>query len=261
MGMRQTSLQSVLKTIGQIQKKTDDGMEDFNSILLQLTLALMMIFMIAFFIFMNKIGGSLSQLNTLKQKVVEAEHARILQAMEQVTERYRVSYGLLEFMYIDPFSGEKRIEFSNKMKDGKWIAAEHKKNAFISGAKAAYQDYSDRQALVSQWRTQVTEIVNDPEVCQNAQINELLEERISRLENEVLELQSLAAAEIQAYLTSQPALVKDKEIQTLLSKINQNPTKEERQAYLKEVERRLKQYAKKYFASLYNIPLLEKVTP
>ncbi len=239
------------------RRRKDDGIEDMNSILLQIVLAVMLIFMIAFFLFMGKVDGEISQLDELHQKIEQAERTELLHAVDQVTQNCRIRYGLTEFLHIDPATGEKTFDFSDVISRGKAVAATPQERAFRIGATAAYRDYRSQESCEAQWMREIRRLAPDLVDRHFAWLREIVKERIASVKKEVLEVQSLAAAAIQQHYAQHPDEVSDPEVKELLAQLKTMPETPERAALIAELARRLQVLAYAHLAEICKIPLLD----
>ena len=187
----------------------DADIDELNSVLLQVSLAIMLIFMIAFFLFMGKIDGEIEQLDNLKVQLAEAEREQILQAVEKVAEKYRIRYGLKEFLRIDPVTGNRVYEFTDVINKGNLNQDGFAVHAFRSGSAAAHSDHLDMKVLEENWLVQVTELCESAAQKQPVFLKDTVHTQILCIKKEVIEVQTLAAAQIQEHLAVNPHLVKD----------------------------------------------------
>ena len=240
------------------KRRKNDGVEEMNSILLQIVLAVMLIFMIAFFLFMGKVDGEISRLDELHQKMEQAERTELLHAVEKVTQIYRIRYGLTEFLHIDPVSGEKTFDFSDVIAHGKAVSATPQERAFRLGGEAAYRDYRSLEQLKAQWMQEIRKAAPGIVDRHPAWLHGIVKERIASVKKEVLEVQSLAAAAIQQNYVLHPDEVRDPEIKKLLAQLKTMPETPERGALIAELTRRLQDLAYRHLAEVCQIPLLDR---
>jgi len=232
--------------------------DELSSVLLQISLAIMLIFMIAFFLFMSKVGGEINRVEELKNKVANAEREKILRVADQVAEHYRIRYGLKDFLRIDPISGEKSYEFDGVIDNGGVDRTSYAARAFRAGATAAAHDYADPAALEKAWITQIRELAGEAAERDRNFVIETARERVLRVRREVVEVHTLAAASIQQYLALHPDRLDDPAIRRLIGRINAEPDSPDRPARLAELELKLRKYVYDRLDTGSGAPMLEE---
>ncbi len=233
-----------------------DGVDEMNAILLQIVLAVMLIFMIAFFLFMGKVDGEISQIDELHQKMEQADRNELLHAVDQVTQQYRIRYGLTEFLHIDPATGEKTFDFSDVIARGKTVGATPEAHAFQLGAQNAFADYRDLTQYEAQWIAEIRKIAPDAADKNSAWLHGVVRERIASLKLEVIEVQQLAAAAIQQHLALHPGEVHDAQISALLAQLENDPDPGSRKVKMAELGRQLKKLAYRRLTEICQTPML-----
>lgn len=232
--------------------------DELSSVLLQISLAIMLIFMIAFFLFMSKVGGEISRVEELKNKVANAEREKIIQVAEQVAEHYRIRYGLKDFLQIDPITGAKSYEFSGVIDNGAVDKTSFAARAFRTGAAAAASDYAEPVELEKIWIAKVREIAGEAAERDRNFVAETVHERVTRLRRETVEVQTLAAAAIQQHFARHPDLLDDPAIRRLIGRINAEPDSPDRPARLAELELKLRRYVYDRLTAQSGAPMLEE---
>ena len=122
--------------------------DDLQGLLLQVVFALLMIFMIAYFIFIA------SQKKVRAEEVMEVNRQKLTLAIEKVSEDHRVRYGLNALM-TQGTDGKRTFEPDTHIQSGSIALAPAAKTAFSSGSRAAFADYASPAALAEGWRTEV----------------------------------------------------------------------------------------------------------
>ena len=122
--------------------------DDLQGLLLQVVFALLMIFMIAYFIFIA------SQKKVRAEEVMEINRQKLTLAIEKVAEDHRVRYGLNALM-TQGTDGKRTFEPDTHIQSGSIALAPAAKTAFSSGSRAAFADYASPAALAEGWRTEV----------------------------------------------------------------------------------------------------------
>lgn len=231
--------------------------DELASVLLQVSLAVMLIFMIAFFLFMSKVGGEINRVEDLKRQVARAERETVLRAVERVAAKYRMEYGLHEFLRIDPISGNRSYEFSGVIVRGDPVRSGPAPDAFRAGAAAARRDYAEPLKLRENWIRQVTELAGDSARRDPVFVRDAVRDAIHQLRREVVEVQTLAAAAVQEHFAAHPERVRDNAIRELLIRITRDPGSADRAARLRELDGRLRRYVYDHLAAQCGAPMLE----
>jgi len=237
----------------------DADMDELNSVFLQVALALMLIFMLAFFLFVSKVHGEIDRIDQMKQRIEQAEQAELLSALEKVAEGYRIRYGLKEFLTVDPVSGEEHYDFAGVIRDGKLSRSGPAQDSFVPGAAAAKQDFSDPAALDGAWIAQVTQLSPESAAKHPAQLAQLVKDYRLRLRREVAEVQALAAAAVQEYFLRHPERVSDPEVRALLKQLEADPDAPDRELRLRRLAALLRRSAYAHLTALCGVSMLEEV--
>ena len=122
--------------------------DDLQGLLLQVVFALLMIFMIAYFIFIA------SQKKVRAEEVMEVNRQKLTLALEKVAEDHRVRYGLNALM-TQGTDGKRTFEPDTHIQSGSIALAPAAKTAFSSGSRAAFADYAFPAALAEGWHAEV----------------------------------------------------------------------------------------------------------
>ena len=122
--------------------------DDLQGLLLQVVFALLMVFMIAYFIFVE------TSKKERTEQVMELNRQKLVLALDKVAEDHRVKYGLNALM-TPGTDGRRTFDADEHVKGGRIDLAPAAKSAFSSGSAAAFGDYSDVPALVAEWRSGV----------------------------------------------------------------------------------------------------------
>ena len=122
--------------------------DDLQGLLLQVVFALLMIFMIAYFIFIDQ------QKKERVEEVMALNRQKLTLALEKVAEDHRVRYGLNALM-TQGTDGKRTFEPDEHVKGGRIVLAPAAKSAFAQGSAAARTDYGDVAKLGDDWRSAV----------------------------------------------------------------------------------------------------------
>lgn len=122
--------------------------DDLQGLLLQVVFALLMVFMIAYFIFVE------TSRKERAEEILEVNRQKLVLALEKVAEDHRVRYGLNALM-TQGIDGRRSFDADEHVKGGKIDLAPAAKAAFASGSAAACADYRDRVSLAAAWKAAV----------------------------------------------------------------------------------------------------------
>lgn len=124
------------------------GTDDLQALLLQVVFALLMVFMIAYFIFVETAKKEQSE------QLLDLNRQKLVLALEKTSENRRIRYGLNALM-TQGVDGRRDFEPDEHVRGGAISLAPAAKAAFSSGCRAAFSDYSDRGANAATWRLEV----------------------------------------------------------------------------------------------------------
>ena len=122
--------------------------DDLQGLLLQVVFALLMVFMIAYFIFVEMSRKERAE------EILEVNRQKLVLALEKVAEDHRVKYGLNALM-TQGTDGRRSFDADEHVKGGRIELAPAAKSAFASGSAAACADYRDSAALSAAWKSAV----------------------------------------------------------------------------------------------------------
>ena len=130
--------------------KASEGVstDDLQGLLLQVVFALLMIFMIAYFIFVA------SAKKQQQEQVLDLNRQKLVLALEKTCEDHRVKYGLNALM-TQGTDGKRTFDADAFVKTDRLEFPPAAKTAFATGSAAAYADYQDMPALTASWHTNV----------------------------------------------------------------------------------------------------------
>ena len=138
------ALKRLLGSDGSRRATTDD----LQGLLLQVVFALLMVFMIAYFIFVEMSRKERAE------EILEVNRQKLVLALEKVAEDHRVKYGLNALM-TQGTDGRRSFDADEHVKGGRIELAPAAKAAFASGSAAACADYRDSAALAVAWKSAV----------------------------------------------------------------------------------------------------------
>ena len=180
--------------------------DDLQGLLLQVVFALLMIFMIAYFIFVDQ------QKKARVEEVMALNRQKLTLAIEKVAENRRVRYGLNALM-VQGVDGKRVFDPDTLVSGGSLVLAPAAKSAFSQGGRAALADYADRTATTAEWRADVlkeadleTTVLSDEE---SAWFAAALDTEIENVRLDVRGVQRSLATRLQRHWASDPSQFRD----------------------------------------------------
>ena len=187
---------------GSAQATTDD----LQGLLLQVVFALLMIFIIAYFIFVDQ------QKKERVEEVMALNRQKLTLAIDKVAEDHRIRYGLNALM-TQGTDGKRTFEPDEFVKGGRLALAPAAKAAFSQGGQAAFADYADTAKLAATWRSDVLAeaalSAADLSSEETAWLDKALETEIENLRLDARGVQRALAARLQKQWVENPETFKD----------------------------------------------------
>ena len=152
--------------------------DDLPGLLLQVVFALLMVFMIAYFIFVEMSRKERAE------EILEVNRQKLVLALEKVAEDHRVKYGLNALM-TQGTDGRRSFDADEHVKGGRIELAPAAKAAFASGSAAACADYRDSAALAVAWMSAVLSEAKLEEAALTDDEKTWLDDEIARSVEEV----------------------------------------------------------------------------
>lgn len=185
------------------QRATTD---DLQGLLLQIVLALLMVFMISYFIFVA------NQKKMRDEEVMELNRQKLTLAIDKVAEDHRVRYGLNALM-TQGTDGKRTFEPDAHVQGGTFALTPATKAAFSTGSKAAFSDYANPVSLAADWQADVMTAANlNASDLKDAEMDWLAKALQTEIENVRLDargVQRSLAARLQKQWIEHPEAFKD----------------------------------------------------
>lgn len=180
--------------------------DDLQGLLLQVVFALLMIFMIAYFIFVDQ------QKKVRAEEVMALNRQKLTLALEKVAEAKRVKYGI-NALLVQGVDG-KRVFDPDTIVTGSTISlTPAAKQAFAQGGRAAFVDYADRGATTAEWRNEVfSEAAVEPSELNEDEVawfDSALETEVENVRLDVRGVQRALAARLQRAWIDDPMAFAD----------------------------------------------------
>jgi len=180
--------------------------DDLQGLLLQVVFALLMIFMIAYFIFVDQ------QKKERVEEVMAVNRQKLTLALDKVAEDHRVRYGLNALM-TQGTDGKRTFEPDEYVKGGRIVLAPAAQAAFAAGARAAWSDYASAADLSAAWRRDVFAEAKladaDLKDEERAWLDKTLGETIEGVRLDARGVQRALATRLQRQWVEDPARLKD----------------------------------------------------
>ena len=193
------------------------GVDDLQGLLLQISFAIMMVFMIAFFLFRAQ------STRDRQEQVLELNRQKLVLAADTVEQAYRARYGLAVLMPAKP-DGSRAFDPADVLPDGSLTAASAARAAFTGGAKAAAEDYASPEALRQAWRDRILQTSGLPPSAITPADSFWLDGRLAAgiegLRTDLRGLQRSCAARLQRHWLKVPAAVNDSSLARLIADLN-----------------------------------------
>ena len=180
--------------------------DDLQGLLLQVSLALLMIFMIAYFIFVA------AAKKEQEEQVLDLNRQKLVLALDKVAEQHRVRYGLNALM-TQGTDGRRTFDADEHVAGGALSLAPAAKTAFASGSAAARSDFADRAALETAWRQDVLESAGLAETPltpgEEEWLSKQVAENVEAVRLDARGVQRALAARLQRQWIANPGELKD----------------------------------------------------
>ena len=180
--------------------------DDLQGLLLQVSLALLMVFMIAYFIF---VGNAKKE---QEEQLLDLNRQKLVLAIDRIAEERRVKYGLNALM-TQGVDGCRTFDADEHVKGGRLDLAPAAKTAFAAGSRAAAADYRSPETLAAVWRSDVLAAAGLawetlPET-ERTWLDGELAQRIETVRLDVRGVQRALAARLQRQWIDDPEAFKD----------------------------------------------------
>ena len=186
--------------------------DDLQSLLLQIVFALLMVFMIAYFIFVEDAKES------REEAVMELNRQKLVLALEKTAENYRARYGINALMTYDN-DGSRRFDAKSFIKNGSLELAPAAHKSFSAGAAAAYEDYENDAV----WEKTVFEesgiAATNLAPAEATWLKSARAEKIELLRRDVRGMQRSLAAELQRTWIDNPESIGDKTLSAMIERL------------------------------------------
>lgn len=240
----------ILKSFADVRSASSFSIDELQGLLLQISFAIMMIFMIAYFMFRTE--TRMEQ----EEQLLEVQRQKLELAVDAVNIEYGVRYGLNVF-YPDSLDTaassedgaiktESLVPARKLIVNGALTVDPIQQAAFISSAANASADYADVLALREAWIARVLEVADIPQEQiskeNSAWLDESANQNIDSYRKRVRAVQLSCASLLQRYWMQKPQTISDPRVAAILEKYSKaNET--ERMLLLTELSEALSAYS------------------
>lgn len=213
MNKKQKLLQKLSRKTGTVNAVSVDNL---NGLLLQISLAIMMIFIMAYFVFRTQ----------KNEKILEIQRQKLVLAVDTVDKEYKVRYGLNVLTpSVSKVNGSTNIYFdaTSIITNGQMTQNHAIRASFIAASQNGQIDFADKLALRKTWWEKVMTMAaleNDITQENTEWLNNTADSCVANYVESVHAIQYGCATMLQKYWSENPHLVKDKNIEAILTKFN-----------------------------------------
>jgi hypothetical protein len=177
--------------------------DDLQALLLQVVFALLMVFIIAYFMFVD------TSRKKRAEEILDLNRQKLVLAIEKTAENHRIKYGLNALMTQDT-DGRRHFDADACIRDGRLEIAPAARKAFAAGSRAAAADYRAPAVLADRWQAAVLTEAGLSADALSAEERRWLETEVARRIEEVRldarGVQRALAARLQRVLLARPEL-------------------------------------------------------
>ncbi|NLB68764.1 MAG: hypothetical protein GX804_03635 [Lentisphaerae bacterium] len=241
-----------LKKFLKRDRSTTLSVDELQGLMLQISYAIMMIFMIAYFMFKTK------STREQDEQFLELQKQRLIAAVEKVQNNYSIRYGLNTLLTIAD-DGTVSYDATAYIEQGRLTQTPVLRPAFSNGSANAAEDYANMLSLRRAWWDEVLELAEiSEEALQHDNriwLGERIDSSVTDLQREVVGVQVLSAALLQRYWTRNPDMIKDPVAAELLAEF-QRSDESKRLLLATELARALRKYSLAYLSAEAGVPML-----
>lgn len=233
-------------------RRKDDGVDELQNLLLQVAFAIMMVFIIAYFMFRS------DSTREAQEQVIELQRQKLTAALDAVERAYDERYGLA---VLSSKGEDGAIVYAAGacIENGELTENPHARNAFCDGAANAGLDYAETLELRRAWSGKVFEAAELSETELTADVREWfgpeLDGRIDGVRRRVRDLQLRCAALLQNYWAANPGKIDDPALARRLDEF-QKADEETRLLLAADVADALRRHCLEYLSAQAGAPML-----
>ena len=228
------------------------SVDELQGLMLQIAFAIMMVFMIAYFMFKTKTTREQDE------QVLELQKQKLVSAVEKFQSNYGMRYGLNTLLTIAD-DGSVSYDATAYIENGKLTQTPILRAAFSNGSSNASRDYSDMLALRRVWWDGVLEAAEiaerDLQYENRIWLGSRIDSGVSDLQQEVVRVQLLSASLLQRYWIQHPGMISDPVVSELLVEFRKSD-EAKRLLLATELASALRRYSLSYLSAEASTPML-----
>lgn len=228
------------------------SVDELQGLMLQISFALMMVFMIAYFMFKTKTSREQDE------QILELQKQKLVVAIEKVQTGYSIRYGLNTLLTV---GADGSVDYDGRayIEDGRLTTAPLLRGAFANGAANAASDYADVLALRRNWWGQTLDEAElteqDLQHENRVWLGGRIDSGLSDLLSDVEAVQQLSASLLQRHWIRHPEMIIDPAVADLLVAFNQ-ADESKRLLLTSELAQALRRYALGYLSQEAGVALV-----
>lgn len=228
------------------------SVDELQGLMLQISFAIMMVFMIAYFMFKTQTTQEQDE------RILELQKQKLVSALEKVERNFEMRYGLNTLLKIAD-DGVVEYDAGACIEGGKLTETPILREAFSNGAANASGDYADMLALRRLWWEKVLaeaemgerELEHENRVWLGGRIDS----GVSDLQKDVTGVQLLSAALLQRYWIDNPSMISDPAVSELLAEFKRSD-ESKRLLLATDLASALRRYSLSYLSNEAGAPML-----
>lgn len=218
--MQDSTRQSLRRFLGRTPKdgasSSRFSIDDVQGLLLQVSFAIMMVFMMAYFLFRTE-----SQ-RKQEEQLLEIQRQRLVIAVDAVRAEYRGRYGLDVLL---PQGTGSAFDPATLVRCGEFVDNPALRTSFTGLAKNAAADFANPLGLRRDWLTRVERVAGlDSAGIErpNAEwLSSQADQEIAAYESDIRRIEFACATELQRHWRRNPSSIEDPAVADILTRFNQ----------------------------------------
>lgn len=230
-------------------KRNAADVSELEGLLLQISFAIMMVFMMAYFLFRAEAKKE------QEEQLLELERQKLVIAVDAANAASMARYGLDVLSPTNqPFASTQKLLSDDQLSNDAFI-----KGAFLKAVQNGAKDFADPIALRREWIADVYKRADiDPTIVSKTSadwVSTTAEDIIARYEESIRKIEYMAVAELQGYWLKNPSKIDDPKIADILSKLD-SASEEGRLLLVTELSTALRRYGFERLATLAGAEML-----
>lgn len=248
------------------------GVDEVLGLMLQISFALLMVFIIAYYLYRSNVGVELEEVKQHFDKpLIEKQRQILLNALDKTDAGERNRLGLSIFTSTDE-NGNLLFKLEGLLENGRITENPIVRDSFVNGCRLAREKLPFRDQFENEWFDSViseADLKNKSGATSKSRnlenltadnkiwLKENIGKRIKAVSEDSVKLQRLALSQQQSYYRQHPETLNDPEISNLIKKYSA-ASPEEKEDLISLLRDKLYQHAKKVFEE-QGVPLLNDI--